>query len=110
MTQMLHWTSSHLTRRRFVKRVAATTFGLFAGLAAGIPEIAYAGACGGMACAGCNCSGFDCVACGSTACQNRAPGACTENQRCWQSSGHYCCDCVCRSGSFGFNCTCHVVP
>ena len=55
MTRMLHWTSSQLTRRRFVKRVAATTFGLFAGLAAGVPEIAYAGSCGGMACAGCNC-------------------------------------------------------
>ena len=109
MTKMLHWGAVRLSRRRLLNRTTTLAFGLFAGLAAGVPQVAYAGGCSGTACSGCNCNGatHDCQACGSTACQNAPAGSCIENQYCWSSSGHLCCDCDCRSGSFGFRCYCH---
>jgi hypothetical protein len=108
MTKLLQWSTVRLTRRRFLNRVTTLTFGLFAGLAAGAPQIAYAGGCSGIACAPCNCNGPYCKACGSTSCSG-CSGCCPNDKRCWATSnGHTCCDCSCRSGSFGYECYCHA--
>ena len=108
MTKLLQWSAVRMTRRRMLHRAATMTFGLFAGLAAGAAQVAYAGGCWGSLCQSCNCSGRECVACGSVACQNSAAGSCTEHARCWYAgSGHWCCDCACRDGSFGYQCSCH---
>ena len=108
MTKLLEWTTIRVDRRRFVHRVTTLTFGIFAGLAAGVPEVAYAGDCTRPLCSPCNCSGTQCVSCGGTYCQNSPPGGCQDNRRCWFSGTHECCDCDCRSGSFWFTCSCHV--
>jgi hypothetical protein len=108
MSRVLRWSATRMTRRSLLGRVAATTFGVYAGLAAGKIQVAYAAACSGTPCASCNCSGRECVACGSVACQDSQAGSCTEHARCWFSNGAYCCDCACRDGSFGYQCYCYA--
>ena len=40
MTRIIRSTAVRLRRRRFIGRLATLTFGVFAGLAAGVPEVA----------------------------------------------------------------------
>lgn len=109
MTNMVKWSAVRLSRKRFLSRITSLTFGLFAGLAAGVPQVAYADGCAGSACGSCNCnqSTHDCVSCGYLLCQNAPAGSCAENQRCWSSGGHLCCDCDCSAGGVGWRCYCH---
>jgi len=110
MTRMLEWGAIQVNRRGFLARAAAVTFGIFAGAAAGIPEVAYAGTCQGPYGSGycapenCNsnatcknmCSSVDCC------CYGNPSG-------CWNTtSSHKCCDCGCyRPPTGSYFCVCH---
>src|SRR5580704_2780872 len=65
MNDLLHWTSIHVGRRRFITRALATTFGLFAGLRVGVPEVLAAACCSGPMgqgwCGNLLCSGHECI-------------------------------------------------
>jgi hypothetical protein len=109
MQELLRWTAVRINRRSMLKRTLGLTFGLFGGLAAGVPQIAWADTCtgpfGSGHCDPCNCSGHTCVTCGSALCQVTTC-CCGTQSGCWSSSGATCCDCQCRSGSFGWYCFC----
>jgi hypothetical protein len=103
MSDLLKWGTLELNRRRFLRRVAAISFGLFSGLAAGRPQIALAtppctGPYGSGACAPENCSGSACTnQCGYyNLCQGNVSPAC------WTSAqGGTCCDCACNRPPVG---------
>jgi hypothetical protein len=109
MEKFLQWTAVRMTRKRALNRTLGLVFGLFAGAAAGIPAIAWAANCigpwGSGACDPCNCSGHTCKVCGSALCQ-KTTCCCPGGSGCWSSNGKTCCDCQCRSGSFGWYCYC----
>ena len=116
MTKLLEWTAFQTSRRGFLTRLTATAFGAFAGLAAGRAEIAWASNCinpyGGQgACSDCNCTidGHCQTGC-DVLCQEQGGLGCPGGGACWQSGispPHRCCDCACRTGSFGWYCFCH---
>jgi hypothetical protein len=109
MSDLLGWTAIQLNRRRFIKRLAGLTFGAFAGLAAGTPQLALADGCtaygGGGACAGTNCSGSACQPGGGVDCFY-CYGCCGDGA-CWTSGPHTCCDCRCNAGGVWYYCYCH---
>lgn len=110
MKQLLTWGAIEVNRRTFLRRTTAAIFGTLAGLATGVPTARADPVCvgyqGASSCGSCLCSGKNCVSgcgalCGHTAAYCGTPNGC------WQSFGAWCCDCVCRSGTFGWNCWCY---
>jgi hypothetical protein len=99
----------HLTRRRFLYKVGATTFGVAAAGAVGRAPSALAaepctGPMGSGRCASSNCSYSTCkssagcsayAACGGGTCWRSAPGA-----------NSFCCDCKCTQSGRTFYCYC----
>lgn len=112
MERYLRWTAVNISRRRFLHRTLGTAFGVFAGVAAGSAGTAYAAdpcyIANGGSCGACNCNHYRCVSGCSTSCQ-AVTGLCPGDigGGCWNYNGHLCCDCVCRSGSFGYYCWCY---
>ena len=97
MDQLLRWQTLRVSRSRFLTKAATGTFGLFAGLAVGVPRAlatdccdAPSGSCGG-------------VLCTSFACHSHTPDVTCQGidflcggGNCWSSScGGTCCDCQC---------------
>lgn len=117
MSRLLQWGAIHISRRKFLRRAAAGVFGVTAGLAVGLPhaiaEAPCSGANGASQCDPCLCSsnGQCRSGCGA-ACQNTGgcgSGSCGGASHCWCGlDGKACCDCACRSGSFGWYCWCHA--
>jgi hypothetical protein len=110
MSRLLLWTATRINRRGFLRRATALTFGIFSGIAAGIPEVALASGCftGSFPlCPSQFCSGSTCRSSGTTAC--RYTSCCCGNGRpCWTSGSHKCCDCLCTTASGkDFKCICH---
>lgn len=110
MEKFLMWTAMRVNRRTMLRRTLAAGFGMFAAAAVGYPGIALAATCSPspVPCDPCNCgphatckSGCGAV-CQQSTLMHPLPG-------CWNAGGtHECCDCDCRSGSFGFSCICSV--
>ena len=109
MSDLLEWAAVEVNRRRFLKRLTGLAFGLFAGAAMGIPELALAAGCtgpfGSGACYSANCNGPNCQNGGGVVCSN--VGGFCDDDACWTSGAHTCCDCVCRVDVFVFYCYCH---
>ena len=112
MKSFLERTALEFNRRAFLRRTAAGTFGLLAGLNVGRREVLAAGCTGpngGGSCrlsGSCLCSGSRCASCSGATCSNLY-GYC-DSDNCWTSGAHRCCDCKCcaNSGSCIY-CYCH---
>jgi hypothetical protein len=94
--ELLERTTIAINRRRFLKRAVTAVFGIFAGLAVGVPAAlaanctAPAGDCrsSGSLCNGINCGGTQYISC------QGVHGYCGEHS-CWTSGSGTCCDCYC---------------
>jgi hypothetical protein len=111
MNELLRWTALRVNRQKFLKRGAAATFGVLAGVSAGSAQAAGCpypciGPGGSGHCDPCLCSGHSCVSGCGALCQTTTC-CCPSGGACWTVSGVTCCDCQCRSGSFGWYCYCY---
>jgi hypothetical protein len=112
MKHLLSRGAAAINRRRMIQGTTAAAFGAFAALSTGQrPALAQLGPCSGpygtgycgsSQCNGASCRrnnpyGIDCVP---------ITGHC-DNDSCWQSSGHTCCDCHCRDSGISWYCYCH---
>jgi hypothetical protein len=107
MNTLLQWGTVRLNRRKFVQRSLAATFGLFAGLSVGVPRALADPICvGHPGCDPCLCDGLGHCKSGCGAACQACPSCCGTQSGCWTSGADTCCDCACRSGSFGWYCHC----
>ena len=114
MSEFVTWTGKSLSRKAFLRRSATVTFGLFAGLAVGVPK-AFAYPCctgpyGSGRCAAEFCTAYACHSHDpDTTCYN-AYGFCRQGSNCWTTdicaNGSTCCDCHCVDNSSGLDWYC----
>jgi hypothetical protein len=114
MNELIAWTSTEITRRRFLRRASVATFGALAGLSVGVPRALAANCCTGPYGTGYCGSDF----CTGHTCHSHIVGAtcdlttafCPGGSGCWTSFGcsGTCCDCHCGDRTGGsWYCYCH---
>jgi hypothetical protein len=103
----MEWMAIQTNRRRFIARAAGAAFGVFAGAAAGMPGVAYAGPCSGPYGTG-RCSGGSCTAAGRCKGPCRKTACCCfgHSTGCWSTYPGICCDCACSVGTRSWYCYC----
>lgn len=114
MSEFVTWTAKKFSRRKFVQRAAAASFGIFSGLAIGVPKAFAYPCCTGPNGTG-NCgSGF----CNGHACHSNDPGVscvnitgyCPSGSPCWTTDicvSGTCCDCQCCESGTCWYCYCY---
>lgn len=114
--EVFPWLTRQINRRTILRRTAATAFGVFAGVAVGVPYAEAAIPCGPSPdCRSYSsqfCSGHNCV-CGTSpyfCCTKWNSGCSSAGNYCWYSGGKKCCDCTCNvysAGGHTYHCICY---